>query len=421
MMRPLHLKLGVLLAGSILTVMLIATAATTFMFSSSDPNRLTGIMADRLALSADLVGTATPESGERGRHEVISDDPAPGTVDPELTAALTNALNAQGITGTVIVTIDPDRGQPVASYQLSNGRWVIAGYPRPQSLPQHLWLGLFAWLVLVLIGVGALGVAIAGRVTQPFVVLEQAIASVGSDGVLPYIPETGTGAARHTARALNRLSDRLKASMESRMRLVAAAGHDLRTPITRMRLRAEFLSEEERQSWVCDLDELELIADSAIRLVREEGAREDETEVDLRSVVEETVSDLSASHLPVTLTAAESATIKAGPLSLRRALRNLMINAATHGGGARVQVTRNGTSAQVVIEDDGPGIPEELIPQVFEPFFRVDAGRRKSIEGAGLGLAISKEILERFGGSIGIENRPGGGLRQTVTLRQVPA
>jgi len=191
--------------------------------------------------------------------------------------------------------------------------------------------------------------------------------------------------------------------------------------MTRMRLRAEFLAEEDRAAWVADLDELEAIADSAIKLVREEGAGADRSIVSLDTLLREAVADIRQAGLPVDAGALEPAKVSAGPLALKRALRNLITNAATHGGGAAVYLSTGEQMAQVVIEDDGPGIPDELLGQVFEPFFRANPGRNQTIKGAGLGLAIAREIIERFGGSVEISNRPEGGLKQTVTMRLVEA
>jgi signal transduction histidine kinase len=202
--------------------------------------------------------------------------------------------------------------------------------------------------------------------------------------------------------------------MESRMRLVAAAGHDLRTPMTRMRLRAEFLDEEDRVEWLNDLNELDRIADSAIRLVREEAGVEDTEPVALDRLLRDLATELKQVGHPVTTGALSPALVKAGPLALKRALQNLIINAATHGGGARLALSVEGHRAIVRIEDDGPGIPPDLLSRVFEPFFRVDPARRQSVPGAGLGLAIAREIVERNGGTITIENKAPRGLRQTV-------
>jgi len=209
--------------------------------------------------------------------------------------------------------------------------------------------------------------------------------------------------------------------MESRMRLVAAAGHDMRTPITRMRLRAEFVADEdEREKWLNDIDELGRIADSAILLVREETGAEAPERLRLDDLIGSICEELKQQDFDVTLSDTSPVTVLAGRLKLSRALRNLIINAATHGVRARVGVDGDGTTARVTIEDDGPGIPEEVLGQVFEPFFRADPARRQNIPGAGLGLTIAYEIVTRAGGSIQIVNRPGGGLLQTVCLPEAP-
>ena len=146
--------------------------------------------------------------------------------------------------------------------------------------------------------------------------------------------------------------------MESRMRLVAAAGHDLRTPITRMRLRAEFVEDEEdRARWLTDLDELERIADSAILLVREESGKAPPELIQLDELVGTIGSELRDQNLDVTETTTEPVNVRASRLTLNRALRNLIINAATHGVRARVEVGGGKWSpARIVIEDEGPGI-----------------------------------------------------------------
>jgi signal transduction histidine kinase len=419
-MLTIRLKVALILIVSIIAVVLGATAITALAISSGDAARMVGPMARNIANTADFIGLGggerLPVPGGRGPRERLTDAPARGDPRPDIANLLKLQLAAEGATGPVLVTTDPD-GQTRASYQLDSGRWAIFDFPPPMPVPTGLWFAIVWWLGLVVAGVVIVALVMAQRATRPFVVVEQAIASVGMDGVLPHMAEVGSGEARQMAQSLNRLSDRLKASMESRMRLVAAAGHDFRTPMTRMRLRAEFLDEEERTSWIADLDELEAIADSAIHLVREESAGEDRQPVAVDTLVRETVDELSAARLPVALTTAVPATVKAGPLSLKRALRNLITNAATHGQGARVAVAVDGANARIDIDDDGPGIPDDLMSHVFEPFFRAAPGRMRESKGAGLGLAIAKEIIERFGGSIAIANRPEGGLRQTVNLR----
>ena len=287
------------------------------------------------------------------------------------------------------------------------------------SPPADRWLVLSGWVTLIALGATAVSLYFAAVLTRPLVMLEAAVARIGPDGVLAPLPEQGSGEVRATARALNHLSARLKAAMESRMRLVAAAGHDLRTPMTRMRLRAEFLPEGEREKWLNDLEELDRIADSAIRLVREEANADTPGPIALDIAVRELVDELASIGLKVELGCIDKVNIRAGGLGLRRALRNLIVNAATHGKGCRVDVNAQSDKAIITIADSGPGIPPELLDKAFEPFFRVDPARRQSVPGAGLGLAIAKEIIERYGGKITLANRPGGGLIQTIVFSSV--
>jgi signal transduction histidine kinase len=230
------------------------------------------------------------------------------------------------------------------------------------------------------------------------------------------LAEQGPTEVRATAAAINSLSARLKRAVESRMRLVAAAGHDFRTPLTRMKLRAEFVTDDEdRALWLKDIDELDRIADSAIQLVREESTKTSPEVIRVDDLVKNVVAELQDQNFEIEVTDAGEAYVKASRLALSRALRNLLINAATHGERGIVSVT-GGSTTRITISDQGPGIAPEILDQVFEPFFRADRARSQKVPGAGLGLTISREIIRRDGGEIRIANRPGGGLNQVIEL-----
>jgi signal transduction histidine kinase len=347
-------------------------------------------------------------------------EPSGGELRENATARLRAELASRGHELPVTITRKDWNAPLVVSIPIDGKGWLhmpISDLP-PQRKP---WYGLLKWLALITLGVTAIAVFAAHRMVQPLVLLENAVQSVGPDAILPHLPERGPAEVRATARALNSLSSRLRKAIESRMRLLAAAGHDLRTPITRMRLRAEFVEDdEERSRWLADLDELERIADSAILLVREESGKAAPETVRLDRLVADVAGELKDQNLDVTVTEALPVSVRANRLGLARALRNLMINAATHGRRAsvRVEAIQDG-KAQVIVEDEGPGIPPELLGQVFEPFFRVDPGRRQNIPGAGLGLTIAREIVQRAGGDIKISNRKDGGLKQVVELAKV--
>lgn len=411
-MNTLRVKLALLLVVAIVSVVGLLTGVMLSLLGPPPPQRTTEPLAEQVEMVARMAKHDT--SGI-----TLVPQPAGGRMHENATQRLRTVLSARGLDLPVTISREGPDAPLVVSIPLSS-KWLLMPIPDmpPQTTP---WPVLFKWLALITVGATAIAVFAANRMVQPLVLLESAVESVGPDAILPLLPERGPAEVRATARALNSLSSRLRKAVESRMRLVAAAGHDLRTPITRMRLRAEFVEdEEERAFWLSDLDELERIADSAILLVREEAGKSPPETIRLDELVADIVTELKDQNLDLAVIGTQPVTVRASRLALRRALRNLMINAATHGRRARIRVDGTASStAQVIIEDEGPGIPPALLGQVFEPFFRVDPGRRQGIPGAGLGLTIAREIVQRAGGEIKIANREKRGLMQVVELSKI--
>jgi signal transduction histidine kinase len=409
-MNSLRARIVVTLVLSIICVVVLATA-TLFWVREGRAEKEQGeyaqLVSEAILLIAPLFGD---DEKYRGTH--LRSDPATGEPRPKLTNLLQSQLRSAGSDLEVVVTKPPESPHPVASIKLKSG-WIAFPVPDRHG-KEHILSALAGWFLLVAIGTVGVAMWFAYRITRHLAVLEQVAATIDADGILPRLPETGPAELRATARALNTMTMRLKNAAESRMRLVAAAGHDLRTPMTRMRLRAEFLDEEDRSLWLNDLEELDHIADSAIQLVREETQRERSQLLRADEIITEICRDLVSMKASVTIMKTEAVTISSAPLALTRAVRNLVINAATHGGGAFVTVGLENSTAMITIDDEGPGIPDHSLSCVFEPFFRVDQARRKSGPGAGLGLAIAKEIVERHGGKLTLQNRSPKGLRQTI-------
>jgi signal transduction histidine kinase len=410
--NTLRAKIALLLVVAIVSVVGILTFVMISLLGPPAPERTTEPLADQVQMFL-RVAEQDPSA------LTLAPKPSAGRIHEHSTERLRSELASRGLNLPVTISRESRKTALIVSIPVGN-QWLlmpISDLP-PERKP---WFGLLKWLALITLGVTAIAVFTAHRMVQPLALLENAVESVGPDGILPILAERGPAEVRATARALNSLSSRLRKAIESRMRLLAAAGHDLRTPITRMRLRAEFVEDdEERSLWLADLDELERIADSAILLVREESGKAAPETLQLDRLVGDIASELKDLNLDVTVTAAQPVTVRASRLALARALRNLMINAATHGRSARVRVDgESGGMAQVIIEDEGPGIPPELLGQVFEPFFRVDPGRRQNIAGAGLGLTIAREIVQRAGGDIKIANRESRGLQQIVELTKI--
>lgn len=427
-MNTLRLRIAALIVCAIVAVVGMATAAAIAVIGRPGPDWMVqdaAVQVDLISRLAELL----PDDFEPGsinpklRGMRLLQGPASGPVDERLTEVLRAELARIGQARPVLVSQSvPEAPVTVSVPIASQGWWIAMPLSARAPPPRAAWFILLGWMSAIVLGAAGIAVVISNRLTRPLQMIEGAIASVGPDGTLPVLPEIGTGELKATAKALNRLSARLKSSMESRMRLVAAAGHDLRTPMTRMRLRAEFVAEDdERALWLRDLEELDRIADSAIRLVREEAGTGPAERVEIAGLLGTIIGELKAQGLKLELGPVVPASVGVARLALTRAFRNLFINAATHGGGGVVGAEIDGEDIVVTVRDHGPGIPEALIARVFEPFFRVDPSRRQSIPGAGLGLAIAKEIIERNGGTITVRNGSSGGLVQEIRLPIVPA
>jgi signal transduction histidine kinase len=409
-MNSLRARIVVTLVLSIICVVVIATA-TLFWAREGHAQKERKDYAQ--FVSEAILAIAPLFRGDASDRDAnLGSGPVSGKPRPELTDLLQSQLRDAGSDLEVVVTRPAGAAHPVASIKLESG-WLAIPIP-DRHRREDVLFALAGWFLLVAIGTVGVALWFAYRITRHLAVLQRVAATIDADGVLPRLPESGPAELKVTARALNTMTTRLKNAAESRMRLVAAAGHDLRTPMTRMRLRAEFLDEEDRSLWLSDLEELDRIADSAIQLVREETQRERSQLLRVDEIIAEICRDLASMQASVTIMKMDAVTILSAPLALTRAVRNLVINAATHGGGAFVTVGLDNSTALITIDDEGPGIPDHSISCVFEPFFRVDPARRKSAPGAGLGLAIAKEIVERHGGKLTLQNRTPKGLRQTI-------
>jgi signal transduction histidine kinase len=301
--------------------------------------------------------------------------------------------------------------------QLDDGTWVNFSAPfveDPASVSPRA-LALFALAALVILGVAAWAVR---RLTSPLSTLAGAADRLGADVNAAPLAEDGARELRQAARAFNAMQARLQQFVRDRLQMTAAISHDLRTPITRMRLRAELVDDGGlRHHMLSDLAEMEALIDATLSYAREESTQEPAEVLDLLSLVEdacegrpgvefiEEPGDLGR-RLPVTIR----------PLALRRALGNLIDNAIKYGERARVRVTASADRALVQVDDDGPGIPDADHARVFEPYQRLERSRNTETGGVGLGLAIARGIARAHGGDVQLANRAGGGLRATIEL-----
>ncbi|HEY4274210.1 MAG TPA: ATP-binding protein [Rhizomicrobium sp.] len=257
---------------------------------------------------------------------------------------------------------------------------------------------------------------VARRVVRPLSDLTSAASVVARGGNAPRVAEKGPDDVRNAAVAFNQMTEKVTRTLESQRHLLSAVGHDLRTPITAMRINLEFVDEEElRERLQHNLDELQALTEQVLAAARGAGA-EGKRNVDLSALVESLCADLDDLGEPVTYQIHSPAPVSCRPNEIRRAVRNLVENAVAYGSRADVQIASNSDGYDIVIEDEGPGIPEDEHIRVFEPFVRLESSRNAATGGTGLGLTLAKAIAEGHGGAIVLENRRGGGLRARMHL-----
>jgi signal transduction histidine kinase len=307
----------------------------------------------------------------------------------------------------------------LASVLLTDGRWLNVETRLPRASP--------AAALPSLIGTGVMAVAISvivvlmiRRMTRPMADLAAAAERLGRGEAVPPVPERGPEDVRQTTRAFNRMHGRLQRFVQDRTRMLAAISHDLRTPLTSLRLRAEFVDDEETRAKILEtLDEMERMTEATLAFAREEARREDTRTVDLAALVESLCEDLRDLGMDVTYSGPPSLLYPCRSVSLKRAVRNLVENAVTYGARARVALARADGEVRVTIDDDGPGIPEGEFERVFAPFVRLEESRSQETGGIGLGMAIARSIVRGHGGDITLANRPEGGLRVTIHLPRI--
>jgi signal transduction histidine kinase len=311
------------------------------------------------------------------------------------------------------VRLDDAFGMGLA-VRLKDGTWLNTVFAKPTATafwttPTAVTLGLTALLL------SAIAAFLIRGITRPMRQMADAAEALGR-GEHVALAECGPDDVRQTAEAFNRMQERLQRFVEDRTRMLAAIGHDLRTPITSLRLRAEFVSDEEtREKMLVTLDELRTMTEASLAFARAEAVAEETRAVDLTALVESLCDDLREIGQDVVFAEGERACARCRPDALRRAVRNLIENAVRYGGRARVSVTESAQTIEIRVEDDGPGIPAEAIEQVFAPFYRLESSRNRETGGVGLGLAIARTIARRHGGDVTLANRPGG-LTASVSL-----
>lgn len=276
---------------------------------------------------------------------------------------------------------------------------------------------------IFVLSISLLAVAVAAGfaarwIYRPLEDLARASSALGRGEKHTPLPVLGPRDLRKVMQAFNTMATRLEGTLQSQKDVLVAIGHDLRTPLTAMRIRAAMIEDEsEREKMERALDELQSLTEAALQAGTSSLRTDEKLMTDIGALVESLSEDLQDIGQPVTFRdSADRMVVRAWPEDLTRALRNIIMNAVRYGERARVQLEERGADCAIIIDDDGPGIPETQMQAVFEPLVRLEKSRNTQTGGHGLGLHISRNIILAHGGRIELSNRPEGGCRATVIL-----
>jgi two-component system, OmpR family, osmolarity sensor histidine kinase EnvZ len=310
-----------------------------------------------------------------------------------------------------------ERRSPIAiAAALSDGRYAVfeirgdAGR-RVFGIPVGLGIGLFGGLF------AAIAMWAIAREARPLRELAQSLAGFAGDGVPREIQPRGAPEIRRLITTTNDMQGRISGLIKGRTMLLGAISHDLKTYITRLRLRAETIKDEDQRTRAeRDLDDMTALIDEALSVARGTTVSDRRVRIDLRDLVIDEVARRQEQAIQFVHGTKAETPVRGDPVALRRVIGNLLDNAGRYGKQCRVALRRMDDMIVATIEDDGPGIPEAERAAVLEPFYRLEKSRSRSTGGSGLGLAIARQIAEAHGGTIVLGTSSLGGLRADLQL-----
>jgi signal transduction histidine kinase len=289
-----------------------------------------------------------------------------------------------------------------------------AGPPLPRRI--------FVDLAVLTLGLAAVLYLMARTTTRPLTELARAAEAVGRGERRAPLRETGARELREATRAFNAMQERLHRYLDSRTQVLAAMSHDLRTPLTRLKLRAESLDDDVlREKFNADLDEMQRMVAGALNLFKGMNHDEPLQPVRMGALVDEIRGEFAEMGTKIEVTGVSAEPVLARPSELKRCLTNLVSNAVKYGSSPAIAIEDGSSEITIRVSDDGPGIPPEMLEQVFEPFFRLEGSRSIDTGGVGLGLSIARDIAQGHGGSLTLANRSPHGLEATLRLPRAGA
>ena len=425
--RSLFGRLILLMAGGLILAQLIGAAMHMAERQRMISTTINAEFAQRVAAvyraidnqpSSERSRLAQLLSSPRQQLSIESSSPITPENDSVENEFLQRVRQALGMTITLKPVITPRPGVFAFDLylKLTAGDWLRIRGQAPQEifaspLYHFMTLGLMLLLVFILVW-------LAVRMTvRPLTDLAKAARALGDNLKSPPLPENGPLEVRAAAQAFNAMQQHIRSSIEERERFLAAVSHDLKTPVTRLRLRSEMLQDPGlRERFVRDLDEMQGMLGSALDFLHGKAVDEDIQRLDLTALLESMVDDYADIGENIHLQAPESLLLEGRPQALRRAIGNLIDNGLKYGSKVSVEAVQDSGTLRITIDDAGPGLPENELERVFEPFYRLESSRSRETGGVGLGLAIVRQVARGHGGDVVLENRAGGGLRAVLSL-----
>jgi len=305
------------------------------------------------------------------------------------------------------------------SVQLNDGSWVVFSAPNRTwglSEPQR-WA---IWLTFVAVSIASVCTIATRRFVRPVKELAGAVRRFGVNPQAPALPQSGPREFREVIRAFNTMQAQIQKFVAQRTMMLAAISHDLRTPLTRVRLRGELIDDEIQQAKLFrDVDEMQTMVDGALAFFRGDADEEATTSFDLAGVLQTIANDYADQGIEISYLGPAHAVYCGRPFGLKRAFTNLIDNAVKYATPPEIQLCCRERLVTIAVRDRGPGIPPDALARVFTPFYRVDRSRNRATGGVGLGLTATQAIISGHGGEITLCNQPGGGLEALVTLPHV--
>ncbi len=300
---------------------------------------------------------------------------------------------------------------------LHDGSVLALTVPMPPMRAQAYPPPVLSAMLLFAVCIGLLAWLVARIATRPLRQLADAADRLDIARASEPLPEQGSNEVRVATRAFNRMQKRIYDDVRERTGMLAAITHDLQTPLTRLRLRLEKLPDKAlRNKLVGDMQAMQQMLQEGLELARSLDTSEPAQLLDLDSLLDSLCSDAVEAGQQVDYTERTAVRLQAHPLALRRALSNLLDNAVKYGQRAEVSLSRDARHCHIRIRDFGPGIPQELLENVFTPFYRIEHSRSRETGGTGLGLSIARNIVLRHNGELVLTNRAEGGLEAHIVL-----